>query len=457
MVTQTQSLSNSLQSQESRRDPFQMDLTFERSFLPGRSSNIKIIAEIEGHISKKNFEHAVSKLANKHPLLRSKVVVREDGSAYFSTENAPKPKIIFLDSQTDIFQAIAEQDKNPANWETDPTSRFMLRSNADNSSTIISYIHHTIADGRAVAYLMKHLLEFIADPHKPVNELTPISLLDVIPDTVKIGKLIKKITGMVNKKWDKEKVTFTMEDYIRVAEQKYHQSADHYFGLTLNRDQTTKLRNLARNHGVSVNSVILAACIIANATENTSPLPKKVGFAVDVRSKLTQNPGEACNLLASGAIANPKYKAGMTIWEIAQNIHRDTLRTIGSNKKLFLRRLMAPLMDPTFYDAIYMKQQGGWEGTPMLKKMTSKKSPVGIVLTNLGGMHLPLAYSGENTLILRDMNFFPPIGEEGVLEFGASSLAGKLHFVTVSKEDAANREIKVRIIRKVIDILKTID
>jgi hypothetical protein len=49
---------------------------------------------------------------------------------------------------------------------------------------------------------------------------------------------------------------------------------------------------------------------------------------------------------------------------------------------------------------------------------------------------------------------FPPIGIEKVIELGASSLLGKLHIVTSSPQNAANRELKEKVIPKIIEILR---
>jgi hypothetical protein len=49
-----------------KENEFKMDLSFERSFLPTRSSNIKIVANVDGEINEKLFRDAVSKLAIRH-------------------------------------------------------------------------------------------------------------------------------------------------------------------------------------------------------------------------------------------------------------------------------------------------------------------------------------------------------------------------------------------------------
>ena len=79
---------------------------------------------------------------------------------------------------------------------------------------------------------------------------------------------------------------------------------------------------------------------------------------------------------------------------------------------------------------------------------------VGAVLTNLGGLQLPAEYQGLNPIRLHDAVFYPPIGVEKVIELGASSLLGKLHIVTVSPQDAANRVLKEKVIPRIIGILK---
>jgi hypothetical protein len=103
---------------------------------------------------------------------------------------------------------------------------------------------------------------------------------------------------------------------------------------------------------------------------------------------------------------------------------------------------------------MYMFQQGDWEGTPLIKRMGSQGAPVVAVLTNLGGMQLPAEYTGIHPVKLNDAIFYPPIGIEKVLEFGASSLLGKLHIVTLSPQNAANRDLKEKTIPRIIGVLK---
>jgi len=435
---------------------FKMELTFERSFLPTRSSNIKIIAYVAGEIDEIFFYAAVRKLGFKHPYLRSKVVMRTDGTAYLATEGGREPEAIIItgSSNEDILNAIYRADQNPSNWETDPTSRFILIKGIDGLDVIVCYVHHLVADGRSTAFVLKHLLEFIADPDKEINELIPISLIENAPKDVEIPEVQKSYAQKINAGWAAQKVSFSIDDFIAVAQVKYAVGPDVYIDQALTLEETTALRDKSKMQGVSVNAALLAAILISKNIEETEPTPNRLGFAVDVRGRLTKDAGEACNLLASGAMVVPEYEEGMIFWELAKDIHTKTLQTVASNQSLFGTRMLAQLMDPTFNDAMYMFQQGGWEGTPLIKQMGGQRAPVGAVLTNLGGLQLAAEYQGSNPIQLSDAVFYPPIGIEKVIELGASSLLGKLHIVTLSPQNAANRVLKGKVISRIMEILK---
>jgi NRPS condensation-like uncharacterized protein len=436
---------------------FKMELTFERSFLPTRSSNIKIAAYLNGEIDEKIFRDALSKLAGKHPYLRSKIVMREDGTAYLTTQGGKEPHAVVVEgsSEADIFDAIYQQDQHPSHWENDPTSRFLLIKGIEGLDVIVAYIQHVVADGRAAALVLKHLLEFIANPEKEINELMPISMIENAPGDVEIPEAQRSFAEQINAGWAAGKVTFNGEDFLDVARKKYAAGPDIYVDQSLTSEETFALRNKSRAEGVSVNAALLAGILTAKHQVGAESLPDNLGFAVDVRERLTREAGEACNLLASGAMVAQEYDEGITFWELAQDIHDQTIQAVASNQNLFGSRLLSQIMDPTFNDAMYMFQQGGWEGTPLIQKMGSQGSPVGAVLTNLGGLQLPGKYPGPHPLELVDAVFYPPIGVEKVIEMGASSLRSRLHLVTVSPRKAANRELKENILPAVIEILRT--
>ena len=76
---------------------------FERQFVTGRSSNIKITAEIDGRIQDQGFTAAVEKLAQKHPLFQSRVEMDNEGNGYFVFDNTIYPKIVITEMSSGIL------------------------------------------------------------------------------------------------------------------------------------------------------------------------------------------------------------------------------------------------------------------------------------------------------------------------------------------------------------------
>jgi hypothetical protein len=212
-----------MENKMTKEKEFRMDLTFERAFLPTRSSNIKVVAYLDGEINEKLFRDAVRKLAVKHPYLRSRVIMQEDGTAYLTKEGGKEPKSIVVPGNTnaDVINAIYQEDKKPSKWETEPTSRFILIKGVNGSDVVVAYVQHVVADGRSTVLVLKHLLEIIADPAKEIEELMPISLVENAPSDVKIPEIQKSYAAKINEEWAKQKVTFGVEDFIKVAQQKY--------------------------------------------------------------------------------------------------------------------------------------------------------------------------------------------------------------------------------------------
>ncbi len=415
------------------QEHFEMKMTFERAFTQGSSVYIKMVAYLKGKIDPDNFQAAVKKLGNKHPFLRARVEMKDPTSYSFTTRGGTFPKVIILhgSSEEDILNAIITENKHPVIFDgNEPTSRFLLLQGAEND-VIIAYVHHSIADGRAVAFVLKHLLEFLADPQKPILPLTPVSLFNAVPSEVKVSPLLKRMINLINKKWAKEKVVFTPEQVTDACRKRAEASPDLYLKVKLSKEETSLLRERVHAEGVTVNAALMAAALVVKSTvEDTKDMPDGIAIAVDVRDRLTVPVGEACSILALGLIAKGHYQPEVGFWALAKTLHQQSLKGLRSNKKLFGRRMLFSYMDPTLNDAQFMMSVGNWEGTKLLRRMAERgKKIVGISITNLGGFTLPTSYPGKYTLNLVDAEFIMPIQIKGAIFIAVASLGGRLTMI----------------------------
>jgi NRPS condensation-like uncharacterized protein len=203
--------------------------------------------------------------------------------------------------------------------------------------------------------------------------------------------------------------------------------------------------------------LLTASLIAKNKSDKYNSYPDAAGFAVDVRSKMKQQAGEACCIVASSAGIKANFKKYSDFWDIARDIQKQATKAMKSNKKLFMRRLIAPIMDPTFSDAMYLKQVGKRDvGGKFIAKLSKKerKMPVGVMITNLGGMQIPAHYPGMNALRVKDAIFWPPIGVPGVIELGIASLRGKMHILIPAREDKFDVEAQSEYLALLSEVLR---
>jgi hypothetical protein len=285
------------------------------------------------------------------------------------------------------------------------------------------------------------------------------------PDDAKIPKLLIKLFGFINKKWAKEKPIepYPESEFMAIAKESYATGNDAYLDFGLDEEETTKLRLKARKEGVSVNSVLVAASIMAkNRLPEFEKLPDKAGFAVDIRRKMKKTAGEACTILATSVGIKANIRKYPNFWDLTRDIQKQTDHAINSknaNKRLFMRRLMATYIDPTFSDAMYLKQIGNRDvGGKLIQKLSKKKMkiPVAVMITNLGGMPIPANYPGENALEISDAVFLPPIGVPGIIELGIASLRGRMHILIPARKDKFNVPVQKKYMEELIKILKEI-
>jgi len=138
---------------------YEREIELERFLFRTPGSLVMMLVRLETPVPIDELEKAVEKLNRIHPLLRSRVVIREDGTAYFTTEDAAatRLKVLRKTSEDSFFSVIDEENRIPFHMD-----------NHETHPDILLYFHHVICDGLSLVYLTRHLMELLADPEKEV-------------------------------------------------------------------------------------------------------------------------------------------------------------------------------------------------------------------------------------------------------------------------------------------------
>ena len=163
--------------------------------------------KIRGRIQLEKLENALSKLQNRHPLLR--VVIREDekGRPYYvsDTRIGTIPVQIIERYTNDDWQKVSVQEwYNPFNVHQGPLAR-LIWLRADSVSELLLVCPHCICDGTSILTLVRDLLQALDEPY---TELPPYETFGRIEDLLSPavlankklqikGKVISWITGAV--------------------------------------------------------------------------------------------------------------------------------------------------------------------------------------------------------------------------------------------------------------------
>jgi NRPS condensation-like uncharacterized protein len=403
---------------------YEREIELERFLLRTPGSLVMMLVRLETPVPIDALEKVVEKLNRMHPLLHSRLVIREDGTAYFTTKDAAatRLKVLPKTSEDRFFSVIDEENRIPFHMDKGPLARIVLLDH-ETHPDILLYFHHVICDGLSLVYLTRHLMECMADPEREVVSIEPILYGDELLKAYPPGFVTKTMVKRTNSNWSKRRVIFGEDDYQELVAK----SKPFRFKLIgFDEEETLALRDRCRAEGVTINSALLTAMLVAKReTPGIMKRSDEIGFAVNIRKRLPVEPGEACALYASGVTFKLKYGESRSFWENAQTVHRVSQEKMADDKALFERRAMTLILDPSILDALIFSVLGDFKD-PMIDKFAKKfsKADVGTLLTNLGGTRIPKKHG---PYIIDDVLFITGASAGGAPAVLASGIMGKLN------------------------------
>ena len=403
---------------------YEREMELERFLFRPPGSLVMMLIRMETPVPPGELEVAVEKLVRMHPFLRSRVEIREDGTAYFTTEGAEAVglKVVPKTSEDRYVGVIDEENGIPFHMDRGPLARIILLEHGSRPD-ILLYFHHVICDGISLVYLSRHLMEFLGDPGKEASLVEPVTYGAELVKAHPPGMVAKTMIKRINSQWRKRRVIFGEEEHQSLVA-KSRRPEFRVWGFT--EEETLSLREKCREEGVTINSALVTSILAAKrVVPGLAGRSDEMGFSVNVRERLPLEPGEACGLYASGVTFRLEYQGSRTFWDNARVVHRVSREKMGDDKALFGRRASTVLMDPTIFDAMFFSYAGEFED-PLIEKFTKSygKPDMTALLTNLGGVQIPERYG---PYVVDDVWFITGASAGGVPAVAASGIRGRLN------------------------------
>ncbi|MFX1551521.1 MAG: condensation domain-containing protein, partial [Promethearchaeota archaeon] len=263
------------------------------NFSIGQPYNLVVVLCIKGAILKNELKIALGKVQQKHPLLKVRIQIDEEGSYYFISEDVGEIPIETTEFENDskTTKFFLRNLEIPFDMDNinQPLFRVTFLSSPQRNDVILC-AQHTITDGLSMALLTRDLVHILNNPDievTPVN--SPMSEKDIFPP--KIRRRIPNSTFRTRillfflrlyyflrygkKKEDLRYATDYKEDDLRLI------------SWNLSKDETDMFIQLCKFKEVSVHSAICTAF---------SPDISIINNPVNLRGRLNYPIGEAFGL-----------------------------------------------------------------------------------------------------------------------------------------------------------------
>ncbi|WP_433730802.1 phthiocerol/phthiodiolone dimycocerosyl transferase family protein [Nocardia sp. CA-129566] len=245
---------------------------------------------VHGSLDIEILRRVLDELSAAHPLLRSKPVTDADNVLHFVRDDAYRPRLEVGDGGEAEYLNLVN---GPRDWRDGLFRAHLLRDR--DRDQIVLVVHHGISDGRSAFALLAQMWQRYtahatrtALPQPESDQGLPEAIDDqlaaVISDAEVADWLDELRAGAATMGPESAPRTLPQDgggaDPLgRFAVQR----------IELDAEETRALVDAARTHGLSVNSLLGGAGLIAFRSQlepATGPLPMFCGHAVDVRSEV---------------------------------------------------------------------------------------------------------------------------------------------------------------------------
>lgn len=403
-----------------------LELNKERIYLCAPFSSISTVVTIEGEWDINRISAAIREAAAKHEILRTRIRIAEDGSAFYEEGSLRE---IIVEIRDGIWQELVEEQmKIRFEIENGEWIRFFLLPTQVQLQLVI-LSHHLAGDGLSIAYLVESIMDCLIGkdvPEKPVKLMD----LDAIPGS--LNPFIRFLVKRVNRIWHQNGRVFQFPDIKRVFAQYWENRRVSIFSQTISAET---LIRFAKQNQITVNSLLLTA--VYQAVQSKAG----IGISVSLRGKEDRHMGN----FSTGVTIPYRYQDKKPFSENAREVHKRIASCLhDDNKKYFLMRFMKEL-PKTLIDAVYFSvfDHDQNKAAQMAAKLFGYcENPQGMNIANLTRLPIPVDYGHYH---LSNYICIPPLMPNLKMVFGIATIGDSLTITLCTKD--SNRELFDKVIQ----------
>ena len=270
--------------------------------------HLTVTAEVKGNTKAQSWRDALDAVQKRHPILSTSIKRNEEGQpALYRVDAAPIPLRVVDGSVQEHWQLELDREMAlPFTPEQAPLIRTVL-IHKPQSAVLIIIAHHAIADGMALVFLIRDLLQALSGEQIEVFSFSSSGeeLLNKLPKREEIVQAEASQAGAPAA----EPALYREDDGL----------APRATARKLDENLTAALRERARREGTTVQGALCAALVLAGRKTSSTWRKQSVRVMSPVNARAHLGAGEACGLyLGAGAMIRFQPGASGDFWELAR-------------------------------------------------------------------------------------------------------------------------------------------
>jgi NRPS condensation-like uncharacterized protein len=270
-------------------------------------AHLTVTAEVKGFTNVQSWRDALDEVQRRHPVLSTSITRNEaDQPALYQVDAAPIPLRVVDGSVQGHWELEVDREMAlPFTPEQAPLIRSVL-IHKPQSAVLIIIAHHAIADGMALVFLIRDLLQVLSG-----GQIEPLSfsssaeeLLSNLPKGEEIVQAEASQAGAPHA----EPALYREGNGLtpRVAARK------------LDENLTAALKERARREGTTVQGALCAALVLAGRKTSSTWRKQSVRVMSPVNARAHLEAGEACGLYLGGGMVPFQPGDSRAFWDLAR-------------------------------------------------------------------------------------------------------------------------------------------
>jgi hypothetical protein len=270
-------------------------------------AHLTVTAEVKGFTKVQNWRDALDAVQRCHPVLSTSINRNKEGQpALYQVDAAPIPLRVVDGSVQGRWELEVDREMaTPFAPDQAPLIRSVLIHKPE-SAVLILIAHHSIADGMALVFLIRDLLQVLSDGHLEALSFSSSAeeLLSKLPKREEIVQAEASQAGAPQA----EPALYREGNGL----------APTVSARKLDENLTATLKERARREGTTVQGALCAALVLAGRKASGTWRKRTVRVMSPINARAPLGAGEACGLYLAGGMVHFQPADSRALWELAR-------------------------------------------------------------------------------------------------------------------------------------------